>query len=63
MDDALRILIENEQPISIGAVETIMGSLEQIPSPTQITIAAVDLGAYDALLGVKKEVLPCYQMN
>lgn len=63
VDDALRILIENEQPISIGAVETIMGSLEQIPSPTQITIAAVDLGAYDALLGVKKEVLPCYQMN
>jgi len=63
VDYALRTLIEKEQPISIGAVETIMGSLEQIPSPTQITIAEVDLGAYDALLSIKEEVLPCYQMS
>ncbi len=32
-------------------------------SPTQITIAEVDLGAYDALLSIKEEVLPCYQMS
>jgi len=37
--------------------------LEQIPSPTQITIAEVDLGAYDALLSIKEEVLACYQMS
>jgi hypothetical protein len=63
VDYALRTLFEKEQPISIGAVETIMESLEQIPSPTQITIAEVDLGAYDALLSRKEEVLPCYQMS
>jgi len=62
-DYALRTLFEKEQSISIGAVETIMESLEQIPSPTQITIAEVDLGAYDALLSGKQEVLPCYQMS
>lgn len=63
VDYALRILIENERPISIGAVEAIMGSLEQIPPPTQIIVAEVDLGAYDALLSIKEEVLPCYQMS
>jgi len=63
VDYVLRTLIEKEQPISIEAVETIMSSLEQPPSPTQITIAEVDLGAYDALLSIKEEVLPCYQMS
>ena len=63
VDYALRTLIEKEHPISIGAVETIMGSLEQIPSPTQITIAEVDLGAYDALLSIKEEVLTWYHMS
>ncbi len=62
-DYALRTLFEKEQSISIGAVETIMESLEQIPSPIQITIAEVDLGAYDALLSGNEEVLPCYQMS
>jgi len=63
VDYALRTLLEKEQPIRIGAIETIMESLEQIPSPTQITIPEVDLGAYDALLSIKEEVLPCYQMS
>jgi hypothetical protein len=63
VDYALRTLIEKEQPISIGAVETIMSSFEQTPSSTQIAIAEVDLGAYDALLSIKEEVLPCYQMS
>jgi hypothetical protein len=63
VDNALGTLIEQEQAITIGAVETIMDALEQIPSPTKITIAEVDLGAYDALLSIKEEVLPCYQMS
>ena len=63
VDYALRTLIANEQPISIGAVEAIMGSLEQIPSPTQVSIAEVDLGAYDALLSIREEVRPCYQIS
>jgi hypothetical protein len=63
VDYALRTLIEQEQPISIRAVEAIMGSLERIPSPSQITIAEVDLCAYDALLSTKEEVTSCYQMS
>ncbi|MEJ2023726.1 MAG: IS21 family transposase [Deltaproteobacteria bacterium] len=63
VDYALRTLLEAEQPISIDGVETIIESLEQIPSPTQITIAEVDLGAYDALLSIQEEGLPCYQMS
>jgi hypothetical protein len=63
VDDALRILIDNEQPLTIGAVERMTGSLEQIPSPTDITIAEVDLCAYDALLSVREEVSPCGHMS
>lgn len=63
VDYALKTLFEKEQPISIGAVERIMDALEQVPSPTQITIAEVDLSAYDALLSIKEEVLPCSQMS
>ncbi len=62
VDDALRTLIDKELPISIEAVERIVGSEGQIPSPAQIVIAEVDLAAYDALLS-SKEVLPCYQAN
>jgi hypothetical protein len=63
VDYALRILIENEQHITIEAVETIITSLDQVPSPVQLTIPEVDLGAYDALLNIKEEVLPCCQMD
>ena len=63
VDYAIRTLIENEQPITIAAVERMMGSLKQIPSPTQITISEVDLSAYDALLNIKEEVLSCCHMS
>jgi len=63
VDYALKTLIETEQPLTIGAVEAIIGSLALIPAPTHVTIADVDLGAYDALLSVKEEVLPCYPMS
>jgi hypothetical protein len=63
VDYALKTLIEKEEPITIGAIEAIIASVEQIPAPTHITISEVDLGAYDALLNVKEEVLPCYQMS
>jgi Mu transposase, C-terminal domain len=62
VDEALRVLIDKELPISIEAVERIVGSEGQIPSSAQIVIAEVDLAAYDALLN-SKEVLPCYQAN
>jgi len=63
VDYAPKTMIEKEELISIDGVETIIESLTQIPSPTQITITDVDLGAYDALLSMKKEVLSCCQMN
>jgi len=62
VDEALRVLIDEERPIRIEAVERIVCSEGQIPSPTQMVIAEVDLAAYDALLS-RKEVLPCYQAN
>jgi hypothetical protein len=62
VDDALRRLIDKELPIRIEAVERIVCSEGQIPSPTQMVIAEVNLAAYDALLS-RKEVLPCYQAN
>jgi hypothetical protein len=62
VDDALRTLIDKELPISIEAVERIVGCEGRIPLPAQIVIAEVDLAAYDALLS-GKEVLPCYQAN
>lgn len=62
VDKALGVLIDKELPISIEAVEGIICSEGQIPSPVQIVIAHVDLAAYDALLS-SKEVLPCYQVN
>ena len=63
VDYALKTLIEKEQPITIGSVEAIIASVEEIPAPTHITIKEVDLSAYDALLSVNEEVLPCYPMN
>ena len=63
MDYALGTLIDNEQPITIESVTFIMDSLDQIPSPAEVTIEKVDLGAYDALLSLREEVQPCYQMS
>jgi len=62
VDHALQTLIEQDQPITIKSVEAIISSEEEIPPPTQITIADVDLGAYDALLR-NKEMQPCHQMS
>ena len=52
-----------ELPISIEAVERLVGGSEGlIPLPGQVLITGVDLAAYDALLS-SKEVMPCYQAN
>ena len=62
VDDALRTLMAKELPISLEAVERIVGCQGRIPWPAQIVVAEVDLAAYDALLR-SKEVMPCYQTN
>lgn len=63
VDYALGALIDREQPISSEAVEMILDSLEQIPSPTEVSVERIDLEAYDVLLSLREEVQPCYQMN
>jgi len=63
VDYALGILIDGEQPITSEAVEVILDSLEQIPSPTEVSVERIDLDAYDVLLSLGEEVQPCYQMN
>jgi len=62
VDEALRMLIDKELPIDIETVERIVCSEGQIPSAVQVTVAPVDLAAYDALLS-SKEGLPCCQAN
>jgi len=63
VDYALGSLIDEERTISIESVESIMDSLEKVPSPVEITIEQVDLCVYDALLNTGEEVQACYQMN
>ena len=63
VDYALGNLIEKGEPISIESVTSIIDSLDQIPSPAEVTIKKVDLGAYDVLLSLREEVQPCYLMS
>lgn len=63
VDYALRTLIAEERAISIESIESIMDSIDQIPSPADVTIGKIDLGLYDALLNPYEEVQPCCQMN
>jgi hypothetical protein len=60
VDEALRTLLGKELPISLEAVERIIGNPGEIPWPVQIVVREVDLAAYDALLR-NKEVSVCYQ--
>ncbi len=50
VDDALRWLMDQDQPISVDAVEVILMTNESIPEATEVEIDAVDLSLYDTLL-------------
>ena len=50
VDDALRALIDAEQPITAKSVETLVKSGQTTPPVTEVRIDAVDLGLYDGLL-------------
>jgi hypothetical protein len=63
VDYALRTLIDGEKTISIESIESIMDSIDIIPSPADVTIGKIDLGLYDALLNPYEEVQSCCQMN
>lgn len=57
VDDVLRMLIDNETPITLEAVETVLGSRQQLTPATEIRIDEVDLCSYDALLSVREAAL------
>jgi len=50
VDNALRLLIERQEPITADAVDMIVQSGRQPVQPLEITIPDVDLAAYDAIL-------------
>jgi hypothetical protein len=50
VDDALRVLLEREAPLTAEAVQALVVSHSALPPATQIAIEAVDLASYDALL-------------
>ena len=51
VDDVLRLLLAAEEPIRAAVVAEWVRSGRQLPPPTEVAIAAVDLGVYDGLLG------------
>jgi hypothetical protein len=50
VDDALRVLLDGEAPLSAAEVEALVMSQTALPPATQIAIPAVNLAGYDALL-------------
>jgi hypothetical protein len=50
VDEALRHLLNQGQPIRFEAVETLVRGSQNIPSATQVTVEPVDLASYDTLL-------------
>ena len=50
VDDALRVLLDREQDISVDAVEALLQQAQALPLPTEVHIDEVDLHAYDALI-------------
>ena len=50
VDDVLRYLIDDGQPITPEAVKELVGSVAELPSVRDVMIDSVDLSCYDALL-------------
>lgn len=55
VDDALRVLLNQEAPIDARVVKAMVLSGQEIAPVTDILVDAVDLSAYDQLLS-KQEV-------
>ena len=53
VDDALRVLLDQEQPIDAKVIEVMVLSRQEIPPVTDVTIDTVDLSTYDQLLSSK----------
>jgi Mu transposase, C-terminal domain len=50
VDDALRLLLSGDEPLTLSAVEELVRSGQALPQATAVAVAPVDLAAYDALL-------------
>jgi hypothetical protein len=50
VDQALRVLLGREQPISRAAVEALLGESQEASAVTTVTVAAADLAGFDTLL-------------
>jgi len=50
VDDALRFLLQEEQPVTSQSVETLVKSGKEIPPVTEIAIDSIDLAIYDELV-------------
>ena len=50
VDDALRHLIEEEQPLSVDRIAALVRSARALPAAQDVRVAEVDLTHYDALL-------------
>lgn len=56
VDEALRHLFHEGQPISFEAVEALVRRGQEIPSATEVTVEPVDLAGYDTLMAGSEEV-------
>jgi transposase len=54
VDDALRILLEQELPITAEKVKEIVQKGNELPAITDVTITTVDLSTYDSLLSASE---------
>jgi hypothetical protein len=50
VDEALRWLLDQEQPLGVSAVAELVAQGRRLPPVTDVTVAAVDLRLYDQLL-------------
>ena len=55
VDEALRTLLANDQPITQAAVEALVQRAEAVPAVTEVTVEEVDLSSFDDLF-LHKEV-------
>lgn len=54
VDDALRVLLDRDQAVSLVAVEEFLQGEQEAPPPTDVTVAAVDLSSFDELFTDKE---------
>jgi hypothetical protein len=50
VDEALRLLFEKQEPVSLEAIKKILNSNHKLAPPREVEVTEVDLGHYDQLL-------------